>query len=107
MPTDMMVKLVKARSSKPVPGLWRKTRTFQLVPGTFVAPNRAGALKTALEGPVTAAYEAVREALEDACGEIVPETPQSSVCSSPDRVSGLEDVPAPGAPSSAISAPAV
>ncbi|KAG6577989.1 putative set domain-containing protein [Phytophthora cinnamomi] len=84
-----MVKLIKARSIKPVAGLWRKLRTFQLVPGTFVAPNRAGALKTALEGAVTTACEAVREALEDACGEIVPETPQSSVCSSPDRVSGF------------------
>ncbi|ETL91278.1 hypothetical protein L917_10110 [Phytophthora nicotianae] len=106
MTTDMMVKLIKARSSKPVAGVWRKLRTFQLVPGTFVAPNRAGALKTALEGAVAAAFQAVREALEDQCDEIVPETPQSSVCSSPVLVSGLEDVPVPSAPSSAISAPA-
>ncbi|KAG6615454.1 putative set domain-containing protein [Phytophthora cinnamomi] len=105
MPTDTMVKLIKARSSKLVAGLWRKQRTFRLLPGTFVAPNRAGALKTALEGAVTAACEAVREALEDACGEIVPETPQSSVCSSPDRVSGSEDVHAPSVHDSANLAP--
>ncbi|ETI44755.1 hypothetical protein F443_10513 [Phytophthora nicotianae P1569] len=106
MTTDMMVKLIKAWSSKPVAGVWRKLRTFQLVLGTFVAPNRASALKTALEGAVAAAFQAVREALEDQCDEIVPETPQSSVCSSPVLVSGLEDVPVPSAPSSAISAPA-
>ncbi|KAG6623569.1 Histone-lysine N-methyltransferase [Phytophthora cinnamomi] len=105
MPTDMMVKLNKARSIKPVAGLWRKLRTFQLVLGTFVDPNRAGALKTALEGAVTAAFEAVRETLEDARVEIVPETPQSSVCSSPDRVSGSEDVHAPSIHDSANLAP--
>jgi len=84
VPKDMMIKRIKDRSGKPVAGLWRKLRSFELVPGTFEASSRASALNKALAGAVAAAVEAVRQAVAGAVDEIVPETPQSSVCSSPE-----------------------
>jgi hypothetical protein len=106
MPKAMMLKRLKERSGKPVAGLWRKLRSFELVPGTFEAPSRASALNKALTGAVAAAVEADREAVQDAGDEIVPETPQSSVCSSTESGVDFDDVPAPSAPGSVISASA-
>ncbi|RLN55050.1 hypothetical protein BBJ28_00004328 [Nothophytophthora sp. Chile5] len=107
VPTDMMVKRVADRFSAPIQAgesLWRKLRTFDLVPGASEAPSQASALNKALAGAVAAAVEAVREAVKDAVDEIVPETPQSSVCSSPEPSVDIDDEPAPSAPSSAIPA---
>jgi hypothetical protein len=106
VPKDMMIKQIKERSGKPDAGLWRKLRSFELVPGTFEVPSRASALNKALAGAVAAAVEAVRQAVAGAVDEIVPETPQSSVCSSPESGVDFDDVQAPSAPSSAIPAPA-
>jgi hypothetical protein len=95
VPKDMMIKRIKERSRKPVAGLWRKLRSFELVPGTFAVPSRVSALNKALAGAVAAAVEAVRQAVAGAVDEIVPETPQSSVCSSPESGVDFDDVPAP------------
>jgi hypothetical protein len=108
IPGDVMMKrgIDACGKHDPHASLWRKLRTYQLDAGTFAAATKSSALKKALAEAVTAAVESAREALRDPREKIVPEPPQSSTCSSPDRMTGLGDVPGPSAPSSMISAPA-
>ncbi|KAK1931229.1 hypothetical protein P3T76_013418 [Phytophthora citrophthora] len=77
---------------------WRMLRTFDLVTGTFSAETRVSALNRALEGAVAAAFDAVRDGYRDASEEIVLETPQNSVCSSPDAESIADHMRSPSTP---------
>jgi hypothetical protein len=108
-PTDMMVKLVVDRFDHPLEAgesLWCKLRTFELVPGTLAAPTRVITLNTALVGSIVVAVKAVREAVEDACDDIVAGTPQSRVCSSPESDADLAHVQLPSTPTNEASATA-
>ncbi|OWZ04474.1 Set domain-containing hypothetical protein [Phytophthora megakarya] len=108
IPTDMMLKRVVCRSGIRVEageGRWRKLRTFELTTGTFSAETRSSVLNKALQGAVAAAFEVVRDCHDDESEGIVQETPQSSVCSSPDdqRVRA-ENAQAASTPSAAVVA---
>ncbi|KAE9353415.1 hypothetical protein PF008_g5013 [Phytophthora fragariae] len=92
IPPDMILKPVADRFGIPLKATWSKLRTFELVTGTFSAETRASALNKALEGAVTAAFDAVRDRHRDASEEIVPERPLSSTCSSSDAESNLDHV---------------
>ncbi|KAE8897514.1 hypothetical protein PF005_g8612 [Phytophthora fragariae] len=99
----MMLKRVAHRFSNPLKAgesRWRKLRNYDMVAGVISASTRASVLKQVLEGAVAAAFEAVHEALHDACDEIVPETPQSSICSSPEPGPVFEHVQPPSTPCS-------
>ncbi|KAE9164541.1 hypothetical protein PF004_g29791, partial [Phytophthora fragariae] len=98
IPPDMMLKRVADRFGIPLKARWRKLRTFELVTGTFSAETRASVLNKVLKGAVAAAFDAVRDGHRVASEEIVPETPQSSACRSPDAESNLDHMRPPSTP---------
>ncbi|KAE8968997.1 hypothetical protein PR001_g27627, partial [Phytophthora rubi] len=98
IPPDMMLKRVADRFGIPLKARWRKLRTFELVTGTFSAETRASVLNKVLKGGVAAAFDAVRDGHRVASEEIVPETPQSSACRSPDAESNLDHMRPPSTP---------
>ncbi|ETI30907.1 hypothetical protein F443_22031 [Phytophthora nicotianae P1569] len=77
IPRDLMVKLSIDRFGnrfKPAYAIWRKLRSYTLIPGQCAAPTRSSAFSKALPVIIPTAIESAMRGGRAECEEIVPET---------------------------------